>query len=117
METPWHYYTMASLYILAGVLHWIYPRVYEKITPHWIPFKSTAVALTGMLEVGFGIGLFFPVFREPSLYGIMILLLLFLPVHTHMLQDPKAAMGIPSWALFLRIPLQGLLMYWAYGYL
>jgi uncharacterized membrane protein len=107
---------MASLYILAGILHFVYPGMYERIIPNWIGPKRMVVYLSGILEIVFGSALFFPAYKSYGLYGIIILLVLFLPVHTHMLRDSKAAMGIPSWILLLRIPFQGLLIYWAYTY-
>ena len=117
MAPPWHYYFMASLYILAGILHFIYPAMYMRIMPTWIPSRKGMVYLSGVLEIAFGGSLFLPMASEIALYGIMILLVLFLPVHTHMLRDEKAAMGLPDWVLLLRIPLQGLLIYWAYTYI
>jgi uncharacterized membrane protein len=117
MEAPWHFYFLACLFILAGILHFLFPRVYRRILPPWIPSKTMVVYVSGVLEILFGTCLFFPSFRIAGLYGIMILLVLFLPVHTNMLRDSNAAMGIPSWILLLRIPLQGLLIYWVYTYL
>ena len=117
MAAPWHYYFMACLYILAGILHFILPGMYQRILPSWIPRGRGVVLLTGLLEVAFGAALFYPALKTPGLYGIMVLLVLFLPVHTHMLKDARAAMGIPAWILLLRIPFQGLLIYWAYSYL
>lgn len=108
---------MAAIYVLAGLFHFVYPSMYERIIPPWIPAKRTMVYLSGILEIVLGIALFFPELRTLALYGIIILLILFLPVHTHMLRDKKAAMGMPKWALLLRLPLQGLLIYWAYLYL
>ncbi|MGB5404984.1 MAG: MauE/DoxX family redox-associated membrane protein [Robiginitalea sp.] len=117
METPWHLVFMALLYILAGILHFVIPAMYERIVPPWIPKKKGVVYLSGILEIVFGAALFFPDFRTWGVYGIMGLLLLFLPVHTYMLRDKTAGMGIPSWILYLRIPFQGLLIYWAFMYL
>lgn len=117
METPWHLVLMACLYLLAGVLHFIYPRVYLKIIPPWIPGPKPLVYLSGLLEIAFGAALFFPATRETGLYGILALLFVFIPVHIHMLRDRRAAMGLPAWFLALRIPLQGLLIYWAFSYL
>ena len=117
MGGPWHYYFMACIYILAGIMHFVYPVMYERIIPSWIPSRKQLVYLSGVLEIAFGAALFFPSASRLALYGIIVLLILFLPVHTHMLQDEKAAMGIPGWVLILRIPLQGLLIYWAYVYI
>lgn len=117
MAAPWHYYFMACIYILAGIMHFVYPAMYHRIIPSWIPFRMGMVYVSGLLEIGFGAALFFPGTSRLALFGIIALLVLFLPVHIHMLRDSHAAMGIPTWVLLLRIPLQGLLIYWAYAYL
>lgn len=117
MAHPWHYYTMAALYIGAGAMHFVKPRMYGRIMPGWIPAHMPLVYLSGILEMVFGAALFFPAGQQAGLYGIIALLVLFLPVHVHMLTDKKASMGLPYWVLLLRMPLQGLLIYWAYSYL
>ena len=117
MAAPWHYYFMACIYILAGIMHFVYPAMYRRIIPPWIPYPMGMVYLSGILEIVLGAALFFPGTSRLALFGIMALLVLFLPVHTHMLRDSRASMGIPTWVLLLRIPLQGLLIYWAYVYI
>ena len=98
-------------------MHFVYPAMYRRIIPPWIPYPMGMVYLSGILEIVLGAALFFPGASRLALFGIIALLALFLPVHIHMLRDSRAAMGIPTWILFLRIPLQGLLIYWAYVYL
>lgn len=117
MTQPWHYHMMAGMYVLAGLAHWLFPKAYLRILPRWVPWGRFTVWASGLLEVALGIGLWFPETRVVSLYGIMGMLLLFMPVHTHMLSDSRAGGGLPRWALWLRIPLQGFLIYWAWGYL
>jgi uncharacterized membrane protein len=117
MEAPWHLAFMALLYILAGILHFVFPEMYQRIIPPYIPGKRTVVYLSGILEIILGGALFFPGFRTLALYGIIGLLLLFLPAHIHMLRDKRAGLGLPAWALWLRLPLQGLLIFWASLYL
>ena len=85
--------------------------------PPQYPWPKTLVLLSGILEVALGTLLLLPAFKNWGLYGIMGMLLLFLPVHTNMLKSREAAAGIPKWILILRLPLQFALIYWAYYYL
>ncbi len=117
MAMPWHFYFMASLYILAGILHFVLPGLYKRILPSWARPKWLVVYGSGILEIAFGAALFLSEFRTFGLYGIIILLVMFLPVHAHMLRNARASMGIPAWILLMRIPFQGLLIYWAFSYL
>ncbi|CAN5174581.1 DoxX family protein [soil metagenome] len=117
MEFPWHLYLMALMYVLAGCIHFIKPRIYERIMPRYLPNPRLLVYLSGAAEIILGIGLFFPSTKDPAIYGIIIMLGVFLLVHFYMLSSKKAGAGIPRWALMLRIPLQFFLMYWAWFYL
>lgn len=117
MEAPWHLYLMASMYIIAGIIHFIKPRMYERIMPRYLPAHRALVYLSGAVEIILGIGLLFEEIRALAIYGIIIMLCFFLLVHFYMLSSKKAGAGIPQWALVLRIPLQFFLMYWAWFYL
>lgn len=114
---PWHLYLMAGLYVLAGIMHFIRPKMYLRIMPRYLPNHKLLVFLSGLAEISLGIGLCLEHTRNLSIYGIMVMLVVFLPVHFYMLSNEKAAAGIPQWILILRIPLQFVLMYWAYSYL
>ncbi len=117
MNYPWHYLFMAGFYIVAGIGHFIMPKWYLRVMPPHYPWPKTLVVLTGILEIALGALLFYPAYKDWALYGIMGMLLVFLSVHTHMLKDKTAASGIPRWILIIRLPLQFVLMYWAYSYL
>ncbi len=117
MEFPWHLYVMASMYILAGMFHFIKPGIYMRIMPRYLPGHKLLVYLSGLAEILLGIGLLFPETRNAAIYGIIGMLLVFLLVHFYMLSSKKAGAGMPVWALVLRIPLQFFLMWWAYFYL
>ncbi len=113
---PWHLYVMAGMYILAGIVHFIKPKMYMRMMPRYLPYHKFFVFLSGAVEIVLGIGLCFDVSRRLSIFGIILMLAAFLPVHFYMLSNEKAAAGLPKWALILRIPLQFALMYWAYSY-
>ncbi|RIA10366.1 putative membrane protein [Flavobacteriaceae bacterium MAR_2010_72] len=117
MTNPWHLYLMASLYVFAGIMHFIKPKLYLRIMPRYLPNHKLLVILSGLAEVILGIGLCFEATKLLAIYGIMAMLILFLLVHFYMLSSKKAGAGIPRWILILRIPLQFALMYWAYTYL
>ena len=117
LTPPWHLYVMAAMYIFAGAMHFIKPKAYLRIMPRYLPRHSLLVALSGIAEIMLGIGLCFAATKDLSLYGIILMLALFLLVHFYMLSGEKASAGIPKWILILRIPLQFGLMYWAWWYL
>ncbi|MDX1315540.1 MAG: hypothetical protein R3356_08565 [Eudoraea sp.] len=108
---------MAAFYIVAGIGHFIKPDWYLRVMPPFFPNHRTLVVLSGIAEVLLGIALFFPLLKNSALILIIAMLVLFLTVHVYMLSGKKAAAGIPVWVLILRLPLQFVLMYWAYSYL
>jgi uncharacterized membrane protein len=117
MVFTWHLYVMVSLYIFAGIMHFIRPKMYLRVMPRYIPNPKLMVYLSGIAEIILGLMLCFPTLQTFAIYGIILMLIVFLAVHFYMLSGKKASAGIPKWILILRIPLQFVLMYWAYQYL
>lgn len=117
MMYPWHLYLMGAIYIVAGIMHFIKPKVYLRIMPRYLPFHKPLVLLSGLAEIVLGFGLFFKTTKDLAIYGILAMLALFLLVHFYMLSNEKASAGFPKWLLLLRLPIQFALMYWAYSYL
>ena len=117
MAYPWHLYLMGTIYIIGGILHFIKPKVYLRIMPRYLPFHKPLVLLSGLAEIMLGFGLFFKATKDLSIYGIIVMLAIFLLVHFYMLSSEKASAGFPKWLLLIRLPLQFALMYWAFIYL
>ena len=113
---PWHQYLLGVLLVLAGVNHFRKPKLYERIVPSYIPAAATVVILSGVLEMVLGFMLMNKNSQSEAAWGIIIMLVLFIPAHVYMLQNEKASMKLPKWVLILRFPLQLALMYWAYLY-
>ena len=113
---PWHQYLLGVIFIVAGFMHFQKPKIYEKIMPPYIPAHKSMVILSGVLEMILGFMLLNLDTQVIAAWGIMILLVLFLPIHLYMLQEEKASLKLPKWVLVLRIPLQFALIYWAYHY-
>lgn len=117
MNEPIGLYIMAAMYILAGTMHFIKPKLYMRVMPKYLPNHKALVYLSGIAEILLGIGLCMPLLKNLSIYTIIAMLAVFLLVHFYMLSGEKASAGVPKWILLLRIPLQFGLMYWAWVYL
>ena len=113
----WHFITLASMYIFAGLMHFVKPKAYIKVMPDYFKHKALLVYLSGVAEIVLGIALFFEPTKDFAIYGIVLMLVVFLTVHINMLKGKREAMGIPKIILILRIPLQFLLIWWALYYL
>jgi uncharacterized membrane protein len=108
-------YLMSLLYTAAGIYHFVKPRFYLAIMPPYIPNHSLMVALSGVAEIVLGIALLFPATRSWAAWGIILMLVVFLPVHIYMITSGKF-LKIPELLLYVRILLQFVLIYWAYRY-
>lgn len=111
---PWHQYVLALLFILGGANHFRKPKIYERIIPPYIPAHTSLVLFSGIIEMIFGFMLITQESQEIGAWGIIVLLVLFIPVHLFMLQNKKASLKLPKWLLAIRLLLQFALMYWAY---
>ena len=81
--------------------------------PKFLPAHDFLIYLSGIAEIVLGIGIFFIASRSYALRGIIAILAIFLIVHVNML-FPENQLGIQPWKLWLRIPIQFILIYWAY---
>lgn len=117
MNNEWHFFLMASIYIVAGLFHFIKPKIYLRIMPRYLPAHLQLVYLSGAFEILLGILLFIPTVKDLAIWGIIAMLVVFLTVHFYMLSSKKASAGFAKWLLILRIPLQFMLIWWAYSYL
>ena len=88
-----------------------------RIMPRYLPAHKSLVLLSGAAEILLGLCLLLPDLQALAIYGITLMLLIFLLVHFYMLSSKKAAAGIPTWILIVRIPLQFILIWWAWFYL
>ncbi len=117
MNYPWHLYVMGFIYVMGGIMHFIKPKAYMRIMPQYLPNHKLLVQLSGIAEIILGIGICIPATKNYAIYGIVLMLAVFLLVHFYMLSSKKASAGFPRWLLLLRLPLQLVLMYWAYSYI
>jgi uncharacterized membrane protein len=116
MSLPWHLYVMALLYVVAGINHFKNPRAYLKIIPPYFSNPKQINWLSGLAEIILGIALCIPLLSKFAAWGIILLLIFIFPANLHMYQNDNASLGLPKWMRLLRLPLQLVLMLWAFQY-
>lgn len=107
---------MAGLYFLAGLNHFRNPKMYIKIIPDFFPNPSLLNKISGFAEILLSVALCVPLLTHYAAIGIILLLIAVFPANLNMLLNKKASFGLPKWLLLLRIPLQFILIFWAYSY-
>ena len=104
------------LFIAAGALHFRNPGMYEAIVPPYLPAHRELVYVSGFFEMLGGAGVLVPRTRTAASYGLIALLIAVFPANVYMLTDAeKFAKIAPAWALFARLPLQFVLIWWIYN--
>jgi uncharacterized membrane protein len=96
----------------AGVAHLAIPNVYLRVMPPYLPYPAALVLLSGLAEIAGGVGLMIPSLRRSAAYGLIALFVAVFPANINMALHPLP--GIPIALLWLRLPLQLPLIYWAY---
>ncbi|GGL69274.1 DoxX family protein [Halocalculus aciditolerans] len=116
-------YVMSALYVGAGVMHFVAPRSFERIVPPGFPNPRGLVYLSGVAEVALGLGVLVRRTRRASAWGLVALLAAVFPANVYMAVDDVAAALVPDEhrraaqiAAWVRLPLQGVLMLWAWWY-
>jgi uncharacterized membrane protein len=108
-------YLQAIVYIVAGLNHFISPKTYLAIMPPYIPAHEQMVMLSGVAEVVLGVGLLFPATRPLAAWGLVLLLIAVFPANVYMVTSNRFR-RFPAWLRWARLPLQGILIWWAYRY-
>jgi uncharacterized membrane protein len=111
---------LAAFFTLAGALHFARPKPYEAIVPPALqPWRKEIVAVSGVAEMA-GAALVLPTSsRRLGRWWLLALLAAVFPANVHMAVSPEQIEGldprkIPRWLLWARLPLQPLMMVWAW---
>lgn len=105
---------LALLFVGAGVLHFVRPEPYLRIMPPYLPAHLQLVYISGAAEILGGLGLLLPATRRLAGWGLILLLVAVFPANIYMLQTHGAGLSVPLWALWLRLPLQAVLIAWVW---
>ena len=107
---------MGLLYVAAGINHFVHPGFYLRIMPPWLPAHELLVFLSGLAELILGLLLFIPKVTRVAAWGIILLLIAVFPANIQMMLDYRSENNPLLWLGILRLPLQLLLIWWAFRY-
>ncbi len=108
-------YVAALIFVFAGVSHFTKERFFIKAMPPYIPYHRAMVLISGVAEIALGLGLLFDATRVYAAWGLILLLIAVFPANIYMATSGRFHQ-IPAFALWLRLPLQFLLIWWMYQY-
>ena len=104
---------VAAFFVFAGVMHFVRPAFFIAIVPPWLPSPKLLVDISGVCEILGGIGILVPFVRVAAGWGLIALLWAVFPANIHMAVNrvQPEGMKLSDTALWLRLPLQFVLMY------
>ncbi|WP_299522754.1 hypothetical protein [uncultured Lutibacter sp.] len=95
--------------IFGGIQHFIKPDFYIPFVPEFLPFIMPIIYVSGFVEILVGVLVFIKKYEKIGAWGILILMLLFLPIHIWDIFSDTPAIGSQK-AAFIRLPIQFLLI-------
>lgn len=103
-------------FILAGLNHFLNPDFYLRIMPPVLPFHLFLIYVSGIFEIVLGILLLIPKFTRFAAWGSIALLIAVFPANIYMAMNAEIFPDINPALIYLRIPLQFVLMIWAFWF-
>jgi uncharacterized membrane protein len=108
---------IALFFMYAGYSHFTKAWFFHKITPPYLQaWKEPINTIVGVAEIAGGVGLLIPLTQAWAAWGIIALLVAVFPANIYMLTSKGAGMTIKMWFLWLRIPLQVVLIALVYQF-
>ncbi len=110
----------AALFIGSGILHFTTSNVYVRLMPPFIPYPSELVAISGVIEGALGLLLLVPRTQRAAAWGLVATLIAVFPANIYGALSAgttnPAMQGVSVELAWLRLPIQPLLIAWAYWY-
>jgi uncharacterized membrane protein len=101
-------------FVVAGILHFVKPRVYQRIMPPYLPAPGALVYASGVAEIAGGAGLIPEATRRPAGWWLIATLVAVFPANLHMALHPDEFPKVPGGAasLWARLPFQAVFIAW-----
>lgn len=103
-------------FVLAGINHFVSPNFYLKMMPPVLPAHLFLIRLSGVFEAALGVLLLIPRFTPLAAWGLIALLIAVFPANIYMATNAELFPEYSLTALYLRLPLQIVLIAWAFWF-
>ncbi|HLL87230.1 MAG TPA: hypothetical protein VK387_07960 [Thermoleophilaceae bacterium] len=116
MRRPLPHHVVAAVFVGAGALHFVIPRPYESIVPPALPRPREIVYASGIAEIVGGLAVLPSRARPWAGRWLIALLLAVFPANVYhaVAADEIPGQPVPRPLLWLRLPLQGVLIAWVW---
>lgn len=107
---------LAFIFFFFSIGHFIKTAGMVEMLPQIIPFRLELIYSTGVLEFLVGLGLLIPQFQRKASLVAIIIFIVFFPANIYSAIN-SIGLGGHQWGvvyLFIRLPLQVILIAWAY---
>lgn len=98
-------------FFFGGLAHFAFTELEASIVPPQIPDATDVVLGTGVLELAGALGLMLPWTRRLAGWCLFALTLAVTPANVYMLHAHDQFPSVPVWLLWLRLPLQLVLLW------
>jgi uncharacterized membrane protein len=109
---------MTIFYLIAGFNHFVNPDFYLPLIPPFFNSPEKINVLSGIAEIILGIGILFYPSRKYASFGIILMLLAFIPSHVYFIQLNSCIEGglcVPEWIGWIRLVLiHPALLFWVW---
>lgn len=110
---------MSAMLLFTAIGHFVFTKGMSMMLPDFVPFKTEAVYLTGVIEIAAAIGLFIPSVRVLTAWLLIAFFICMLPANIYasikQVDFQKGTFdGHGLTYLWFRIPLQFLFIAWTY---
>jgi uncharacterized membrane protein len=109
-------FLLGAFFVLAGLNHFRVPEFYVSIMPRYLPWHEQLVNISGVCEIVLGLLLVVPRYTVAASWGIIALLIAVFPANIHMAMNPNQYPDVSPMLLWLRLPLQVVMIAWAYWF-
>jgi uncharacterized membrane protein len=104
------------LFALAGANHFVHTDFYVSIMPAYLPWHAPFVFVSGVAEIMLGILLLFRRVERLAAWGMIALIVAVTPANVQMAIHPELYPDFSPALLWGRLPLQLVLIAWAFLY-